>query len=227
MVPRRIIERARTRRLDIVGICDHNSAENVMVMQKVGDGEGVAVIGGIEATSEEEVHILALFDDAKSLFEFQSLIYEGLPGLNDERRLGNQLVVDERDEVTDRNDRLLIGASSLSVQEIVEATSAREGLAVASHIDRESFSIISQLGFVPEGLALDALELSPGCECGAGPGRPMKEPGEYGFPLVTFSDAHVLEDIGKRVTTFVMEEPTTVEIRRALSCEGGRKVLLH
>ncbi len=225
MVPRRIIERARARGLDIVGICDHNSAENVVAVQKAGEGEGVAVIGGIEATSEEEVHVLALFDDAKGLFEFQSLIYEGVSGLNDERRFGSQLVVDERDEVTGRSDRLLIGASSLSVQEIVEATSAREGVVVASHIDRESFSIISQLGFIPEGLPLDALELSAGYEHGAGAGGVMKEPGEYGFPLVTFSDAHLLEDIGKKVTTFMMQEPTIVEIRRALSGEGGRKVL--
>ena len=38
------------------------------------------------------------------------------------------------------------------------------GIAIASHIDREAFGIVGQLGFIPEGLSLDALELSPRCE---------------------------------------------------------------
>ena len=38
------------------------------------------------------------------------------------------------------------------------------GLAVASHIDKEAFSIISQLGFITEDMGFDALEMSPNME---------------------------------------------------------------
>ncbi|MBC8387612.1 MAG: PHP domain-containing protein [Actinobacteria bacterium] len=227
MFPKRIIEQAKMNNLDIVGICDHNSAENVVAIQKIGQREDIAVIGGIEATSQEEVHILTLFDNVKELFEFQDIIYEKLSGLNDEKVFGRQLIINEDNEVVGSNSRLLIGATSLSLQEIVQAICSLGGITIASHIDRESFSIISQLGFVPEGLLLDALELSPNYKqqttCGT---DRQVNPELYGFSLVTFSDAHFLKDIGKSFTIFLMEEASIGEIKKALSGEDGRKVMI-
>ena len=213
--------------LDMVGICDHNSAENVIATQKIGQREKIAVIGGIEAASQEEVHILALFDNVKELLEFQEIIYEKLSGLNDEKVFGKQLMINEDDEVVGSNDRLLIGATSLSLQKIVQTIHSLGGLTIASHIDRRSFSIIAQLGFIPEGLLLDALELSPNYEHRTTSFASRRaNPELYGFPLVTFSDAHFLKDIGKSFTIFLMEEASIGEIKKALSRENGRKVMI-
>lgn len=220
MSPQRIIKQAKINSLDIVGICDHNSAENVVATKAIGKREKIAVMGGMEATSQEEVHILALFNSEKDLFEFQAMIYENLSGSNDENVFGEQRIINEKDEIVGSNNRLLIGATSLSSQKITETIRSLRGLAIASHIDRGSFSMISQLGFIPEGLPLDALELSPNYE------QRMRNPELYGFPLVTFSDAHVLEDIGKSFTTFLMEDATIEEIKKALSGEDGRRVML-
>ena len=85
MSPQRIVEQAKINKLDIIGICDHNSSENVTATRKVGERENIAVIGGIEATSQEEVHILALFEGEKDLCEFQAVIYKELSGFNDEQ----------------------------------------------------------------------------------------------------------------------------------------------
>jgi len=222
MSPRRIVEQARLRRLDIIGICDHNSAENVACAKKVGEKEGLAVIGGIEVTSQEEVHILALFDKDKELLELANLIYENLPGENDERAFGEQIVVNENDEVLNFNNRLLIGATMLPLHQIVDRIHSLSGLAIASHIDRESFGIIGQLGFVPDGLELDGLEVSPRLSLR----EAQPKLGEaFGFPLVTFSDAHILEDIGQSFTCFEIEEANVKEIRKALFGENGRKVV--
>ncbi len=227
MFPQSIIKQAKMNDLDIVGICDHNSAENVVATKKIGQREDVAVIGGIEATSQEEVHILALFDKIKELFEFQEIIYKKLSGFNDEKVFGKQLIINENNEVVGSNNRLLIGATSLSLQEIVQAIYSLGGLTIASHIDREIYSIIAQLGFIPEGLLLDALELSPNYErktvCVA---DRQVNPELYGFSLVTFSDAHFLKDIGKSFTVFLMEEASIGEIKKALSGEDGRKVMI-
>ncbi len=227
MFPQSIIKQAKINDLDIVGICDHNSAENVVATKKIGQREDVAVIGGIEATSQEEVHILALFDKIKELFEFQEIIYKKLSGFNDEKVFGKQLIINENNEVVGSNNRLLIGATSLSLQEIVQAIYSLGGLTIASHIDREIYSIIAQLGFIPEGLLLDALELSPNYErktvCVA---DRQVNPELYGFSLVTFSDAHFLKDIGKSFTVFLMEEASIGEIKKALSGEDGRKVMI-
>ncbi len=224
MVPRKIIDRAKMNGLDMVAICDHNSAENVMVTQEIGQKEDVTVFGGMEATSQEEIHILALFDNTERLFEFQAVIYENLSGLNNEKVFGRQVIVDQDGQIIGLNNRLLIGATSLSLQEIVETIRRMDGLAIASHVDRDSFSVISQLGFIPEGLRFDALELSPNYQCPSPKGHGSGSQ-RYGFPLVTFSDAHFLSDVGKKFTIFLMKEPSVEEMRKALWGQDGRKVM--
>ena len=230
MAPGVIVEEALKRGLDAIGICDHNTAENVPAVRKAAEKTRLAVLGGMEVTSQEEVHILALFTPGRDekLFELQEKVYENLPGLNDEKAFGEQVIVNENNEVTGLNTRLLIGATNLPLDRVVETIRSLSGLAIASHVDRESFGIIGQLGFIPEGLPLDALELSgriPPDEA-----RAFLPPSRWragGFPLVTFSDAHYPEDIGKRSTSFRVAELQVEEIREALLGREGRRVFLE
>lgn len=220
MHPRAITKEAGMRELDIIGICDHNSAENAGAVASAASGLNLRVLPGLEITSQEEVHVLALFDELEPAVRLQEIVYGHLQGENDEEAFGMQVVVDEAGDVLGFNKRLLIGASALSVEKVVENIRALDGLAIASHIDREGFSLIGQLGFVPEHLDLDALEFSP---------RTSREEALAKFsprlPLVCSSDAHYLRDIGSGFTTFYIEEPTTKEIKKALLCEDGRRVI--
>jgi len=219
MSPRNIMKEARKKGLHFVGICDHNSAENVGAAKKAGEREKIGVIGGMEVTSSEEVHVLALFDEDSQLHSLQNIIYKNLYGTNDESLYGDQLVVDEEDEVIRYNRKLLIGATAIPIHEVVDLIHQRNGLAVASHIDREGFSIIGQLGFIPEDLCLDAVEIT---------GSSQKERSSLaqGFPMVASSDAHFLEDVGKRHTCFLLEEMTVEELRKSFKGESGRRVIL-
>ena len=210
-----IIEQAKKVGLDMIGICDHNSAENVRAIMKAGERQGLAVIPGVEVTSREEVHILGLFSTEQELMGLQDIIYENLPGQNDEEAFGPQLVIDEYDNVVSQNSRLLIGATTLTLEQVIDAIHQFAGLAVASHVDRQRFSLIGQLGFIPNGLKLDAVEVS----------NPSSAGQEYGYPVVTSSDAHFLEDIGKNSTCFMIEEASLQEISKALRCELGRMVV--
>ena len=97
MLPSGIIGHAKLRNLDGIGICDHNSAENVTAVMNAGKREGVTVFGGMEITSSEEVHVLSYFEDENALYEMQNIVYENLPGENDENYFGEQLVADEFD----------------------------------------------------------------------------------------------------------------------------------
>lgn len=212
-----IVQQARKMGLDMIGICDHNSAENVAAVMKAGLREGLSVIAGMEITSREEAHILGLFEAERDLMQMQAVVYENLPGENYEESFGPQTVIDEWDNVVGANHRLLIGATTLTVEQIVEAIHERSGLAIASHVDRERFSLIGQLGFIPKGLSLDAVEVS----------RPSSINQEYNYPVVTFSDAHFLEDIGRNYTHFMMEGLSFGEIRKALHNEMGRSVVLN
>jgi PHP family Zn ribbon phosphoesterase len=220
MSPSAIAEQANLKEIDILGICDHNSAENVPAMVKAARKFRISVLPGLEVTSQEEVHILALFDTAEAAFELQEIVYEHLPGENDEKAFGMQVVVNEKGEVLRFNKKLLIGASTLSVEKVVQAIHSLQGLAIASHIDREGFSLIGQLGFIPESLNLDALEVSPQTSYH----EAMKK-FQFAYPLTFFSDAHFLEEVGRGFTCFHIEEGSTEEIKKALQNEEGRKII--
>ena len=212
-----IVKQAKKVGLDMIGICDHNSAENVTAVMKAGVREGLPVIGGIEITSCEEVHILGLFNTEQDLMHLQDMVYDNLSGENREQFFGPQTVVDEWDHVLGTNHRLLIGATTLTVEQIVKAIHNRAGLAIASHVDRERFSLIGQLGFIPKGLELDALEVS----------TPSSIKQGHDYPVVTFSDAHFLEDIGKSYTHFMIEDVSVDEIKKALHNEMGRRIIVN
>jgi predicted metal-dependent phosphoesterase TrpH len=219
MSPRNIIREAKKKGLDIIGICDHNSAENFPAVERSASEEGIKVIGGMEITSREEVHILALFGNDQDLFFMQEEVYSKLHGTNDEKRYGLQVVVNEKDEVLSFNNKLLIGASEMSVEEVVDLIHEFNGIAIAAHVDREGFSIISNLGFIPDDLELDALEIIKPSEINRiNQGRD--------FVFITSSDAHFIDDVGKRYTCFQMKEDTFEEIRKCLSRENGRKVII-
>jgi predicted metal-dependent phosphoesterase TrpH len=211
-----IVQQARKMGLDMIAICDHNSAENVEALVKAGVREGLTVIGGMEITSSEEVHILGLFDSHTELMLLQDMVYENLPGENSDEAFGPQYVIDEWDRVIGTNSKLLIGATLLTVEQIVNEIHERGGLAIAPHVDRQRFSLIGQLGFIPKGLKLDALEVSM-------PSASIK--GKYDYPVICSSDAHFPEDIGRNPSCFMVEEASFQEISKALRQEMGRMVV--
>ncbi len=219
MVPGLIVKQARTKGLDAIGICDHNATENVAAVRGAAEKESIVVLGGMEITSQEEVHALALFDDYQKLYSLQKMVYDHLPGTNDREAFGEQVVVNENDQVVDVNDRLLAGATDLPLEKILDAVHSLSGLAIASHVDRQAFGIIGQLGFIPEGLAVDALEVSPRMS----PDKARKLfPHVADFPIVSFSDAHRPEDVGNRCTTFLVKHIALEEMKMALLRQRGR-----
>jgi len=223
MTPRNIIEKAASLGINIIAVCDHNSAENTAVAHDIGGKRGITVIPGMEITSSEEVHILGLFSTLERAYDMQILVYDHLqPGENDEAAFGMQVVVNAEDEVLDLNKRLLIGATDLSLDRIVALIHDFQGIAIASHIDREGFGIIGQLGFIPPDAGLDALEISSRISAE----KAIELFGRYrSIPWITSSDAHELEDIGRKTVGLHMHHATFEEFRLALKGAEGRRVL--
>jgi len=221
MTPSAIVLQARQKSLDIIAVADHNSAEHVVVTAMIAQQHGLFAIPAMEIASSEEAHVLALFESAESCLDLQRVIYEHLPDIpgyaHDET---SQPVVNENDEVLFFNHRPLINATSLTLASLVDLIHRHNGLAIASHVDRETFSIISQLGFIPDDLALDGVELSWRIRSSQ---QAYDLVHQQKYPVVSFSDAHHVQDIGRRVTVFTMEEPTFDEIVKCLRTEQGRK----
>ncbi len=220
MSPREIVNRAKIKQIDIIGICDHNSSENSVAAVAVGKKMNVCVFPGMEVTSQEEVHVLALFDEIKDALKLQKNVYDNLPGENDEEIFGMQVIVNEKDEVLGFNNKLLIGATTIPLEEIIRKIHSYNGIAIASHIDREAFSIIGQLGFIPENLALDALEISAHITR-----KDAEKKFNFNYPITCSSDAHSPDEIGKGFSSFLLKERSVLEIRKALNHEDGRKLM--
>jgi len=222
MYPRAIVRKSLEKGLDCIAICDHNTAENAGFVEKAAAGLPLKVIFGMEVTSREEVHVVALFENSSNVIPFQEMVYRHLPGWNMEEKFGCQPIVNEKDEVEGFCDRLLIGATDLPLKIIIDAVHEAGGVAIAAHIDRESFSVIGQLGFISPDMRFDAVEISPRLSIGEAR-RLFPELKHLTF--ITSSDAHFIGDIGKGVTEVMMFSPTVGELKMALRNEKGRQVI--
>jgi PHP family Zn ribbon phosphoesterase len=222
MTPKAIVRIAAERGLDLIAICDHNSARNTAAVRRAARSSGLTVIPGMEVTTAEEVHIVGLFASDEGAEAMQEEVYARLPGENNEEVFGHQAVVDEYDQVEDLDGRLLIGATTLSAEKVVDLIHGFDGLAIASHVDREGFGIFSQLGFIPAGMRLDALEISRHIDFQAARER---FPQAAQYTLITSSDAHFPDDIGAVWTEALMADRSFEEVKKALARQDGRCIL--
>ena len=221
--PRKIVERSLEEGLEIIALTDHNTAENAAAVLRAAEGTGLTVFPGIELTSEEEVHILGLFKTMEAVLPVQDEVFRKLPeAAENDPFIKDQVIVNQDDEVTGFSPHFLMAAAALNVFEIVELIHRNGGLAIASHVDRESFSLFSQLGFLPADLPLDALEISPRMTV---PLARASYASCAHLPMVRFSDAHQPHDIGRPFTEFLLAAPALSEIRMALRDSEGRRVI--
>ncbi len=223
MIPPLIVRQARELGLGLIAITDHNTGENAEAVQRAAEGSGVAVLPGMEVQTREEVHVLCLFDTVAQLLDWQELVYASLPAIkNREDFFGAQFVVDETGDFVRMNERLLLTSVSMSIDETVSAVRARGGLVIAAHVDRPAYSLLSNLGFIPSGLALSALEISSHI---TPEGALSRFPQIAGWPLVISGDAHRLSEM-RANTLIALREPSIAELAMAFEKEGGRSVKL-
>ncbi len=217
MSPLRIVRRALSEGLDMIAVSDHNSAANAAVAVEAGREVGLRVLPGMEITTSEEAHVLALFKDTREALEMQESLYAELPDYPDGQSEW-QVIVNGADEVLGFEHKLLLGASRRTLKEILDAVRSLGGLAIASHVDRGAFSVMSQMGFVPEDVIFDAFEVIDAKR--AEPGL-MFHPG---VPWMSNSDAHRLSGVGRKHTLLEAEAPEFNELALALKGVGGRSV---
>lgn len=213
ITPKRIVERAVKNGLTMIFITDHNSAENTEAAIKASsDYTGLKVYPGMEITSKEEVHTLALFENLTDALNMQNVVYSLLPDAVNEIEYNEQIIVNELDEVEGYLKKSLFSAVDLRVNEIVGLIHENHGLAIASHIDRESFSIIGQLGFIPDDINFDALEISPNTNIEDPKKRFREYSSKYNF--VTGSDSHSLDWIGNVYLEFKGKDNSFEDLRK-------------
>ena len=201
MTPANIGGMAMIKGLQMIALTDHNTAGNLPTMQKVADAYGLLLIPGIEITTKEEVHLLGYFPDVKTAVDFGEFLRGHLPPKKNKASLfGNQLVMDEDDNVIREEDALLIGATDLSLEQLSRLVREAGGVPVPAHINRGSNGLLVNLGMMPPDIAFTAVEVWRALPC---PHTPQE-----GRVVLHSSDAHYLGDILEPEITMELEEPT-------------------
>ena len=161
MIPPLIVRRAQELGLDVIAITDHNCAANVAATIEAAAHTGVTVLPGMEVQTHEEVHMLCLFDTLEQVEAWNRVIRAELPDtLNNEDFFGAQYVVDASGEYQYTEERLLATSTALSVEQVVAGVNALQGICLPAHVDRPSFSILGNLGFIPPDLPIAGIEVS-------------------------------------------------------------------
>jgi len=222
MTPPAIVARALAEGLGMIAVCDHNSAGNAAAVQEAA-GTHLAVLAGMEITTAEECHVIALFPDAEAAQGAGAAVGATLGQADDdyETFFGEQRILAADGSERARETLALATSTTLDVDAAVRLIHSHGGLAIAAHVDRRSFGVIGQLGLFPTAAGFDAVELSRHI---APRSADEARFAVHGLPLVHSSDAHYLSDVGTARTLVHCARPTFDEVALALRGARGRGV---
>lgn len=222
MTPHHIVMRAAEFGIGAVAITDHNASANALAAVKAGERYGVKVFPGMEVECLEEAHIVVLFDTLKQLNAWQQLVDGKMNGLlNNAEKFGGQFVVDDDDNFIREEERLLLAPLRMTAAEVVREAERLGGMSIAAHIDRPSYSIVGQLGFIEPDFGFAAAEISA---AGWRASKQSKLQRVAGYlPFVTDSDAHNIMDFVQGPKNLItVEELNVAELKLALTNSSGR-----
>jgi PHP family Zn ribbon phosphoesterase len=143
---------------------------------------------------------------------------------NDPYNFGYQVVVDKEENIIDEVESLLIVALDQSISEVRNKVEELNGIFIPAHVNRPRNGLLSQLGFIPEDLNPDAVEIF---------GKHTKaaflqdHPEFTAYRLIRSSDAHHPDFIGNRTTQFLLHHISFEEIAMALRGMEGREVVIE
>lgn len=214
MTPGNIVMMSKIKGLDIISVCDHNHTGNLKAVSKIADEAGILFIPGIELETSEEIHLLCYFPSLENAYNMQSVLNSYYTNIkNREDIFGEQWIMDETEHPVGKVENLLTAATKLDLYKSVSLVRELGGVPVPAHVDRGSYSIISNLGSIPDDLSFNTLELS----------RYVSEDDflskypEYSDKFfITSSDAHDLGMILERESFIELERISVYDILKKL-----------
>jgi PHP family Zn ribbon phosphoesterase len=196
-------------------VADHNSSRNGPAVAEMCRREALRCLFGMEVTTAEEVHCLAVFDTLEQAAALTETVYAALPKrVNQPDVFGYQAVVDADEAVEELEWRLLSAPTRLTIREAGVRVHELGGLFIAAHMDRSVFSVTSQLGGLAGDEGFDAVELSRHADVTAWRSKTL------GLPVIRSSDAHFLDDIGARWTEAELAEFSTAALKASFAAHA-------
>lgn len=203
MTPCNIAGLAALNGLQIVALTDHNSGRNCPAFYKAAKNYGVIPVAGMELTTAEEVHLVCLFPTLEDAMAFSEEIDKRRIRIANRKDIfGDQLVMDEDDNVLAEEEDLLPNATTVGLEEAPEIVERHHGLCYPAHIDREANGIIAILGEMPKVPEFACYEM-----------RDRENIPDYteryglqGKTVVISSDAHMIEQLKEKENYFDLDD---------------------
>jgi PHP family Zn ribbon phosphoesterase len=177
---------------------------------KYAEDYGITAIPGMELCTMEEVHVVCLFPTLEDAMDFDQYVYTKLvPFPNDERIFGKQQIYNEEDIVVRSEPNLLINATTISIDQVYDLVTNYNGIMIPAHIDKNSNSILSNLGFIPPDSKFACVELKDMNKL-----HSIRKLNPYidKCKIITNSDAHYLEHINEPVNYLYSESKQVKDI---------------
>lgn len=204
MTPNNIAGMAALKGLQIVALTDHNSCKNCPAFFAACKRQGIIPVAGMELSTAEDIHIVCLFEDLDAAMRFDKEI-EGhlMPIDNRPEIFGNQLILDEDDEPIGIEEKLLISATDLWIDDAIALARSFGAHVHPAHVDRESNGIIAILGDIPQDYAFDCLEFN---DLNSVDGIKTRYEVAKNANHVVSSDAHHLWDINEAENAIMIDD---------------------
>ena len=203
MTPNNIVNFAKIMGYDVIALTDHNTALNCPAVAKIAEENGITFIPGMELCTSEEVHIVCLFYTLDDALSFSEYVKSTMPPIKNKPSVfGEQLICDENDNVIGQEGILLVTASGISTEKVVKKVAEYNGICYPAHIDRSSFSILSNLGTIDEYFGFKCAEIYDILKEDE---LNEKHPYLNKLKILSDSDAHYLENM--RLPQQVIEVP--------------------
>jgi len=208
MSPALIAARERAAGVGVVALTDHNAAFNAPAFAVSCARQGVLPLFGLELNPREEAHLLVLFAAPRLALEFaRRVVAPLLPPIPLRPDVfGDQVVVDDDDNILSFYDLWLGSALDASFDELALLAAGAGALVIPAHVDRPAMSVYSQLGFLPYG-PYDAVE-----SIGPVPASLSRD-----FAVISDSDAHYPEHIARRPFQIELPDEPFAALCSALS----------
>lgn len=150
MTPSNIAGMATLAGIGIMALTDHNTIKNCPAFFKAAKLNGIIPIAGMELTTAEDIHVVCLFETLDEALVFGEEIEKHRILIKNRTDIfGDQLIMDEEDNVIGTDEYLLSNATDISVDNVLKLVESFNGVCYPAHVDRTSNGIIATLGDFP------------------------------------------------------------------------------
>lgn len=154
-----IVNMAIIKELDIIAITDHNTTKHLSLLKEIAKDK-IKIIYGIELQTKEEIHVLAYFKNDSNIELLQNWLDLHLVKIkNNPDFFGHQYILDNKDQIINEEQYLLINSLDTSLKETIDFVHSLNGSIVLAHVLNDSYSISSQLGFIPLDIEFEGIEV--------------------------------------------------------------------